>query len=287
MFQNFPNYQELKLKTIITFIIVLVALSIVYDGLVRVPAGYTAVIFDLGRGVLERPLSPGLHLKIPIWQKTVLFDVRTQQYTMSMAEEEGSLPGDDSVEARTKDGQLVNVDATILFHINSVDIPYVYQNLGTLNDAEVKIVRPQARKDIRSAVALYNALDLVSEKRDEFIQEINTRLEKSLSQHSITLEEAAIRNISFSEQFAAAIEEKQIAQEKVKTAEFRKEQSKQEKEQKIIEAEGEAQAISLKGAALKQYPEVIQLEFVNKMAQDIKWGILPDGVVPLLDLNKQ
>jgi hypothetical protein len=34
---------------------------------VYVPPGYVACVYDLGRGVMKKVLTPGLHLKIPFW----------------------------------------------------------------------------------------------------------------------------------------------------------------------------------------------------------------------------
>ncbi|MCL5942780.1 MAG: prohibitin family protein, partial [Actinobacteria bacterium] len=58
-----------------------------------------------------------------------------------------------------------------------------------------------------------------------------------------------------------------------------------EAEKKKIEAEGEAEAIRLKQEALAQNPLVIQYEFVQKLSPNVTWGVLPDSVVPLLDLK--
>ena len=41
---------------------------------VTVPPGYVACVYDMGRGVLKKVLTPGLHLKIPFWQKAKLFN---------------------------------------------------------------------------------------------------------------------------------------------------------------------------------------------------------------------
>jgi hypothetical protein len=83
------------------------------------------------------------------------------------------------------------------------------------------------------------------------------------------------------------LEEKQIAKEKIVIESNILEQEKIKKEQVIVQAEAEAKQIEIKGLALKQYPEIIQLEFIQKLSPNINWGILPsDGVIPFLDLLK-
>lgn len=278
------KFQQGRIKFGIIAAVIVIIVFIILDGLVSVPAGHVGVIFDQGRGVLEDELDEGIHLKIPFWQQATILDGRTKEYTMSIATEEGQIKGDDSIESRTKDGQVVWVDATVLFHIDKTEADNIKRDLGTEEDFMTKIVRPRAREVIRSAVAKYNALDLVSETRITVVTEMETMLEEAYGKHNIILEEVVLRNITYSADFANAIEEKEVARQKIKTAEYQKEQALELKEKVIIEAQAEAEGIKLRGEALRSNPEVIQLEFVNKLGPNVSWGILPDSVMPLLNV---
>ncbi len=273
-----------KWKVFIPAIIILFIVLIIMDGFVAVPAGHVGVIFDQGRGVLEDELDEGLHLKIPFWQQATIMDARTQEYTMSIAPGEGAIHSDDSIESRSKDGQVIWVDATILFHIDKSEADNIKRELGTENDYYTKIIRPRAREVMRLVIARYNALDLVSEKRTDIVAEMSKELTNAYENHNIILEEVVLRNVTYSTEFAKAIEEKEVARQRIKTAEYQKEQATQLKEKKIIEAEAEAEAIRLKGDSLRNNPEVIQLEFVNKLGPNVSWGILPNSVTPFFSL---
>jgi regulator of protease activity HflC (stomatin/prohibitin superfamily) len=274
-----------KLTTFVIGIGIVIFSLIIMDGFVSVGPGEAGVLFDRGRGVLSNTLREGLSLKIPFWQSASIYTVKTQEYTMSRASEEGARTGDDSIQSRSSDGQQVQVDATVLFHLEPKDAPYVRSHIGKEGDYLQIVVRPKSRAVLREIVARYNALDLVSDKRDKIILEMNKALKESFAKHKITLDEVVLRDVSFSTEFATAVEEKQIAFQKVKTAEYKKQEAEQVKLKTIIEAEGTAKAIELRGQALKNNPSVIQLEFVEKMAPDIKWGILPDGALPMIDLK--
>jgi regulator of protease activity HflC (stomatin/prohibitin superfamily) len=119
-----------------------------------------------------------------------------------------------------------------------------------------------------------------------------------------------LRKIDFQEDYVQAIEQKQIEAENVTTERNRAEQAKWRAQSAIEEAKGEAQAtienargqaekvkliaaaeaesIQLKGESLKQYPDVIQLEFVVSLSDpdgNVTWGILPQGsVMPFLNV---
>lgn len=278
------QFMQGRVKFGIIIALIVIVAFIIMDGLVSVPAGHVGVMFDQGRGVLENELDEGLHLKIPFWQQATIMDGRTQEYTMSIAQGEGWKTDDDSIESRSKDGQVVWVDATILFHIDKNEADNIKRELGTERDYYAKIIRPRAREVIRAVIARYNALDLVSEKRPDIVDEMSELLEEDYKAHNIILEEVVLRNVTYSTDFANAIEEKEVARQRIKTSEYEKEQATELKAKKIIEAEGEAESIKLKGEALRSNPEVIQLEFVNKLGPNVTWGILPESVMPLLNV---
>ncbi|MBU1446139.1 prohibitin family protein [Patescibacteria group bacterium] len=273
-----------KWKFLVFFAAVIVVIMIIMDGFVSIPAGHVGVVFDLGRGVLEDELGEGLHLKVPFWQDVTVLDARTQEYTMSIAPGEGAIMSDDSIESRSKDGQVVWVDATILFHIDATQADNIKSQLGTELDYYTKIIRPKAREVVRSVVARYNSLDLVSELRPDIVKDMYEELKNDYGVHDILLEEVMLRNVTYSVDFANAIEQKEVARQQIKTAEYQKDQAEQFKQKKIIEAEADAASITLKGDALRNNPEVIQLEFVNKLSPNVSWGILPDSITPFFNV---
>ena len=274
------------LKKYLIMVLIVAGVLIVMDGFVSVGAGEVGVIFDRGRGVLDDTFDEGLHVKIPFWQIVDIYSIRNREFTMSIFTGEGTKYGNDSIEARSNDGQIVLIDATILYRISREDAPKIKRTLGTEEDYDRIIVRPQSRSVIREVVSNFNALDLVSEKRAEVVNAINVKLKESFIGYGITLEEVVLRNVTYSEEFSNTLEQKQIASENIKIAEFQKQEAQQLKEKKIIEAEAEAEAIRLKGEMLRKNPQIIQLEFVQKMADDLKWGIMPSDAVPFMDLSK-
>ncbi|MGQ9853390.1 MAG: prohibitin family protein, partial [Candidatus Oleimicrobiaceae bacterium] len=52
-----------------------------------------------------------------------------------------------------------------------------------------------------------------------------------------------------------------------------------------VAAEGDARSIEIRQAALSKNPTIIQWEFVQRLAPNIQWGILPQNIVPLVNLQ--
>lgn len=283
---NFPQIPmtQLKWRYIAYAIGVLVVLLIIIDGLVSVPAGSVGVIYDRGRGVLSKQYDEGLHLKIPFWQVATIMDARLQVYTMSVDEKEKATYSSEPIEALTLDGQRVEIDATAQFRVPVDSASTIYKNIGL--DYIEKIIKPGARSVIRNAITGYDSTKLFTEaSRAEASTKMETELRKVYADSNIQLVALLLRNVRFSDVYLKAIEDKQVAQQRIQKAEYERQEAEKVKERKIIEAQAEAQAIKLKGETLRVNPSVIQFEFVQKMAPNINWGILPNSAIPLLDLK--
>jgi len=95
-------------------------MTTVSAGLVFIqPTERGVVISALVDGVRPEPLQPGLKWVVPFLENVITYPITRQTYTMSIAPEEGAIRGDDSVEARTADGQIVKVDASVIFSTSS------------------------------------------------------------------------------------------------------------------------------------------------------------------------
>ncbi len=287
---HFPTMNSLSIKSILKGLALLFVAFMLFDGFTSIPAGHVGVVYDRGRGVLSEAFGEGLHLKIPFWQVVEKMNARTLEYTMSVAPGENnrygndSIYGDDSMSAPTADGQTVTVDATVLFHIDKTQAAKLFQTVGPFYVDT--IVRPVARSQIRMVISRYTATEIYTEKRANAEEAMNTDITKIFGEKGIVLERVLLRNVTFSPQYAAAIEEKQIAQQRIQKADYERQEAEKLKQKKIVEAEGDAQAIRLKGETLRSNPQVIQYEFVQKMSPNISWGVLPDNILPLVDLKK-
>ncbi len=250
-------------------------------------------------GYRPQPLSPGLHWVVPFLESVQPYSIAKQTYTMATATGEGQVTGDDSIQARTKDGQQVFIDASVIYSIdptNLIDLHITWQNRF-----EDLVVRPVVRSAIRDAVSQFGVEEIVSTKRSELEQMISETIKQGLTSNNLIMNDFLLRNIRFSDEYAAAVEQKQIAEQLALQAQFVVQQRKQEAEQArqvaqgladaaVIAAQGEAQAILLKAQAQAQAndvlsksltPELLTYTYINKLAPNVQVMYLPSGT-PLL-----
>lgn len=180
-------------------------------------------------------LSSGLNFVNPLVEITT-FDVKTQNYTMSAVQDEGSKSGDDAIRILSSDGLEVVIDLSVLFRVKANEAPYILKDIGV--DYVDKIVRPISRTAIRDNAVYYEAVALYSTKRDEFQNRIYKYIEKSFSNRGLQLEQLLIRNISLPQSVRTTIESKINAEQEAQKMTFVLQKEKQEAERKRVEAQG-------------------------------------------------
>ena len=252
----------------------------------------------------EQALQPGLRWIVPFMESVRTYPISRQTYTMSRVHNEGQVAGDDSIDARTADGQIVTIDASVIFAIDPVQVIQVH--IDWQNRYIDELVRPVSRGVIRDAVSQYGVHDEYSTKRGEMTQQISDSMGGALQDNGLTLIEFVLRDISFSPEYAASVEQKQIAEQEVQQAKFVVERKKQEAEQarqvaqgladasvikakgdaeaRMIQAQTEAKALELLAKALQDRPELLQYTFILKMGPGVQTMFLPNNVPYLLPL---
>ena len=146
----------------------------------------------------------------PFLENVLHFPVTRQIYTMSIAPREGQIMGDDSVEARTADGQVVRVDASVIFALQPDAVVDTHQKWqGRYVD---NLIRPQARGIIRDAVSQFGIEEVYGTQRFALSALIEEALEVQFEEGGLIMHDFVLRNIAFSPEYAASVEQKQIAE---------------------------------------------------------------------------
>jgi regulator of protease activity HflC (stomatin/prohibitin superfamily) len=159
--------------------------------------------------------------------------------------------------------------------------------------------------------------EIYSTKRIELKNMITSEMQQELTNGGLILSNFVLRNITFSDEYNASVEAKQIAEQQAQQAKFVVETKKQEAEQarqtaqgtadavviaaqadaqaliinaqaqaeaRKIEAEAEATALKLLGDALRNNPDVMTLEYIDKIAPNIDVMMIPSDNPYILDV---
>ncbi len=242
-------------KLAIVFVIILIIGVTAFNSFTVVEAGHTGVVVTMG-SVNEGVLQEGMHGKIPFVQTVVKIDNRIRKLEVN-------------TEAFSKDLQSVKTVLAINYRVDTAKSYSIYKNIGA--DYEDVLVVPAVNEVLKAITATYTAEQSVTNRAlisDGLIEGLNEKL----NDIGLYVTDVNIIDFDFSDAFIAAIEEKQVAQQKLLKAETEKDtaitNAKAEAEAIKIKAEAEAKANSTISKSLT--PEVIE----NKKIE--KWnGILP------------
>jgi prohibitin 2 len=118
----------------------------------------------------------------------------------------------------------------------------------------------------RYRVALFDSSGKMDKKMETWLYfslQVSLLIRKQLTDRArdfnIILDDVAITELSFGKEYAAAVESKQVAQQEAQRAAFIVDRAIQEKQQKIVQAEGEALAAAMLGEAIGRNPGYLKL----------------------------
>ena len=255
-------------------LLVVIAISLLSASLVFILPQQVAVVVSLlsRDGYREQPFRSGLHWIAPLAEKTEIYPIYWQTYTMSSDALEGEKIGDDSIAARTSDGQAVYLDVSVIYRIDSNDVIRIHIDL---QDRYVEdYIRPVLRGIVRTEVSQFTADEVNSSKRKNLEAILDEKVREAFGEKGFVLDRFLLRNIGFSEAYASAIEQKQVAEQEKQQREFQADQIRRlaegQRDKFKLEAEGQAAAIVLEGQAeadvilLKAEAEAEALELIKQ-----------------------
>jgi regulator of protease activity HflC (stomatin/prohibitin superfamily) len=286
-------------STLGILVVVSILITAVNAGLVFINPQERGVVISAvaPKGYREQALQPGLRWVIPFAENVITYQISRQTYTMSASTNEGKVQGDDSIIARTADGQQVNIDASVIYYIDPDKVVRVH--IDWQNRYADDLVRPLVRGVIRDAVSQFKVEEVYSTRRGELTTMVNESLTSRMSDNGLILQEFILRNITFSPEYAASVEQKQIAEQQAQQAKFVVEQRRNEAEQarqvaqgqadaaviaakgqaesRLIQADAEAKALTLISKALGENPDLLNYQYITKISPNIQVMLLPSN----------
>ena len=265
------------LAAIITFVVIIVILS---ESVVIVQAGHRGVVLYVG-AVENRVLGEGLHFIIPFAEQVIQLEVRTLKFQADAS-------------AASNDLQEVATVIALNYHIDPNDANVVYQQLGA--DYADRIIAPTIQESVKASVAKFNAEELIT-KRETAKAVIAQAIRNTLSSRDITVETVFITDFKFSEAFANQVESKVVAYQKYLTEQNNLKAVQVVANQTVVQAQaqaranvaratGESQAIRVITEQLRQDPQYLQWQSINKWNGQMPYA-LGSGGFPFFQLPLQ
>jgi prohibitin 1 len=201
----------------IAFLVVI----LLFASIAKVDSGHVGVLTLFGR-VTGEALPEGIHFVNPFKVNNEM-SIRTQEI-----KESASVP--------SSEGLVINLDTSLIFHVDSQKAADVYQKIGP-NYIAV-LIEPNLRAAIREATSAHSANALYTGEREMVAKQILNQLISLLEKRGFVVESILLRDIQLPATLKASIEAKQQAEQEALAMSFRLQKEKQEAERKRIEAQG-------------------------------------------------
>ena len=239
----------LGLAGIVFAIVVLVGIT----GFIGVDPGVEKVVVQ--RGELTGVLDEGWYWKNPITTDVHKVSVRPQIYVQSGQASEGETQGDDSIESKTVDGNVVFADIAIRYRVTDSRqfyLDWFHSQWG--KDPFLKFEREKARspsRDLtRDIIGTINSETVYTGEAQQQVEErLEDEMEAELSDSGATLVDVDVRNIRFSGPYQDTLEEKanSVQQRQIQTN-----LAEADAEAKVIRAKADAEAARIRAEGRKE-----------------------------------
>lgn len=213
-----------------------IVLLIALNSFIIINPGEAGVLSILGKA-RDGVLLEGIHIKPPFVSVVDIYDLTVQKFEVP-------------AQSSTKDLQDLSARFAINFRLNPTQVVEVRRKQGTLQNIVSKIIAPQTQESFKIAAARRTVEEAIT-KRNELKQDFDQALGDRLDKYGILVLDTSVVDLTFSPEFARAVEEKQIAEQRAQRAVYVAQEAEQEAQADINRAKGRAEAQRLLAETLK------------------------------------
>lgn len=230
------NQQLGSWQAIVAGVIVAIAVILSLNSFFIINPGQAGVISILGKA-RDGVLTEGIHLRAPFISVIDVYDLTVQKFEVP-------------AESSTKDLQTLTARFAINFRLDPIQVVQVRRKQGTLENIVAKIIAPQTQESFKIAAARRTVEEAIT-KRSELKEDFDIALSQRLDKYGIIVLDTSVIDLTFSPEFAKAVEEKQIAEQRAQRAVYVAQEAEQEAQADVNRAKGKAEAQRLLAETLK------------------------------------
>lgn len=294
---DYEDYLQRKkiMKTIIgggiAIVLGLVALTVVGGSWYTVDQGERGVM--LRNGAMTGVAEPGLGFKMPIVDRVVDIDVRSQAKIY------------ENILAYSRDQQTAGLTVSVNYRVPADQVAVVYENYGSVERLAGRLLDRQVMDQTKNIFGKFNAVTAIQD-RTRLVAEVQMAIQESVI-GPIIIESVQIENIDFSDAYENSIEQRMLAEVEVQKVRQNAEREKVQAEIKVIQAQAdaearvaqataeaeaimltgnaEAEAIKARGDALNENPNLIGLVQAERWDGKLPTTMLPNSTVPFMNVK--
>jgi regulator of protease activity HflC (stomatin/prohibitin superfamily) len=282
-----------KLKRIIFGAMILVAALFLLPSTFTYinPGNVGIVIHRAGGGVDPRPLTPGVHTRVPFATGIEEYPVflRTVVLTRSTGEGSGT---NDEINVTSVEGQPVSLDVSLSFELDPAQTPKLYSTFRTdIDQITHGFVKQTIRQALQEVFGTEPVADIIGPKKAEATNRARALIAQRLAPYGFEVKQFTINELRAPAAVMEAINQKNVMQQQALTAQNELQKNTFQAQGDSIKAAGRAKAIMAEAEAQARANQLLSASITPTLVQyelTKKWnGQMPQvtgGATPLLQL---
>ncbi|MDD2765395.1 MAG: prohibitin family protein [Opitutaceae bacterium] len=247
---NESNPGEIDPRTVTKLIgaalLVFVAVILASSGTYVVPPGFRGVEVTLGK--VSPDFKPeGFGFKQPFITHIQPITIRQQTRPVP-------------AECYSSDLQQVKMEVHVLYRVPEHSIVKIFQDYA--GEPFDSLIAPRVQEALKEVAATYSAEQIVK-RREEVKNRALELARRKIGADFLVVADLVIYNLALSPELEAAIEMKMVQEQEAEKAKFTQLKAQIEADTAIIRAKGEAEAIQVRGGALRANPDFIKLQILQ------------------------
>ncbi len=227
---------------ILAFALAIIATTTTYV----VEPGMRGLKVTLGK-TADHFLPEGFGVKAPFVTSIVMINVR--QRTQAVR-----------ADCFSSDLQQVKIDLRVIYRVPEAAVVQIYREFA--GDPFDSLIAPRVQEAIKEVTALLTAEQIVKSREEVKKKALAAATHKIGT--LLVVEDIVLRDINLSNELEKAIEAKMVAEQQANQARFTQVQTQVEAETAVISARGEAEAIRVRGEALRDSPAFLRWKIAER-----------------------
>lgn len=247
--------------------------------------GEARVLRSITGEVVGQTTAEGLHFKAP-WIRTLGYDIRNQQ--VIFANPTGSEPQEANgpqITVQDREGVTANIDITVRYSIDPDAVTDIYKQFGSQENFVSRFIENDIRAGVRTVPANYGTLELLNNRSDAEA-EIRSYLEERWTDRGVLVQTVSLQEIRYSDEVKARFDAAQASRIEVEKAQADLEATEVSAQQKIVQAEAEAEANRVLAESLTE--PILQQRYLDTLKELAREGnvvVVPEGFGGLVNVQ--
>ena len=234
------------LRLIGAALLIFIVVVLVASGTYVVQPGYRGIAVTLGK-VSSEFKPEGFGFKQPLI---------THVYPMSVRQQTRPMPA----ACYSSDLQQVKMQVDVLYRVPEQSVVKIFQEYA--GEPFDNLIAPRVQEAIKEVAATMSA-EAIVKNREQVKQKSLVLARQKIGTNFLDLVDVVLYNLELSPELEQAIEQKMVQEQDAAKAKFIQQKAQIDAETAIIRGKGEAEAIEVRGKALRDNPDFIKLQIIQ------------------------